>query len=178
MSARAAWEEAAREHHAAVQAYLDTARAVPESHWQAAPQEGKWSPEEITQHLVLTYAGLAAQQDAGLEIRIAFSPVKAWVLRTFALPRFLAGRPFPAGVRAPREVRPKGPIPPRHELLRNLEAAAERFRVAYASAHGRPGAVATHPYFGNLKLIQMYRFASIHTAHHRRQLEWAVAPAS
>jgi hypothetical protein len=177
MSPRGTWDEAARDHHSAIQAYLETARAIPETSWALAPREGKWSPQEITRHLILTYEALALQQETGAAIPVAFSPFKAWVLRTFMLPRLLNGRPFPPGVKSPRQVRPRGPFPPREELLASFEAAADRFRVAFEAASGRPGATATHPYFGDLTLIQMHRFASLHTAHHRRQLEWAIRSA-
>lgn len=169
-----AWSEAEVLHAQTVRRYLATAGSVATDKWAAAPRPGKWSPAEVTRHLVLTYEALAAEQSSGLVIPITFPPWKAWALRTFALPRLLKGRPFPPGVKAPREVRPKGEIPGSDVLLEEFEGAAGRFQSAYQAARQRPGARATHPYFGRLPLLEMFRFGSIHTEHHRRQLEWAV----
>jgi hypothetical protein len=162
-------------HRDTIGRYLETARAVPAERWPATPAPGKWSPAEITRHLVLTYDALAAEQSAGLVIPITFPWWKAWALRTFALPRLLKGQPFPRGVKSPREVRPRGELPGQPELLAEFEGAAARFLAAYLAASDRTGARATHPYFGRLSLSDMFRFASIHTEHHRRQLEWAVS---
>lgn len=171
-----AWSEAEALHAETVRRYLATAGSVAEDRWTAEPRPGKWSPAEVTKHLVLTYEALAAEQASGLVVPIAFPPWKAWVLRTFALPRLMRGRPFPPGVKSPRGVRPKGDIPGRDALMTEFEHAAGRFLAAYQSARQRPGARATHPYFGRLPLSEMFRFASIHSEHHRRQLEWAVTP--
>lgn len=177
MSDDAVWAEAARAHQQAVARYLETARGVGPSRWEAAPREGKWSPAEVTQHLVLTYRGLAAEQQGTLEIPVLLTAPKAWLLRHLVLPRLLAGRPFPPGVKAPREARPRGPLPPRDALLDEFQASADAFDAAFNQARGRRGSRATHPFFGRLPLRQMYRFASLHTEHHRRQLEWACHPA-
>jgi hypothetical protein len=170
----APWAASESLHHDTVRRYLETARAVAAEDWSATPAPGKWSPAEITRHLVLTYEALAAEQSAGLVIPIAFPWWKAWVLRTFALPRLLKGQPFPRGVKSPRGVRPRGKLPGQPDLLAELEGAAARFLAAYLAVSHRTGASATHPYFGRLPLEDMFRFASIHTEHHRRQLEWAV----
>ena len=168
------WAAGESLHHDTLRRYLDTARAVAVEQWSATPAPGKWSPAEITRHLVLTYEALAAEQAAGLVIPIALPWWKAWALRTFALPRLLKGRPFPPGVKSPREVRPRGELPGQPDLLVELESATARFLAAYRAAAHQPGARATHPYFGRLPLGDMLHFASIHTEHHRRQLEWAV----
>lgn len=169
----AGWSDAEALHGDTVRRYLATAGSVAPKQWAAEPRPGKWSPGEVTRHLVLTYNALADEQSAGLVIPIAFPPWKAWVLKTVVLPRLLRGRPFPPGVKAPREVRPKGDLPGREVLLAEFEQAAGQFLSAYHAARQRPGARATHPYFGRLPLVEMFRFASIHTEHHRRQLEWA-----
>ncbi|MCA1790089.1 MAG: DinB family protein [Thioalkalivibrio sp.] len=143
-----AWSEAEVLHAATVRRYLATVGSVATDRWAAEPRPP-----------------------------IAFPPLKAWVLRTFVLPRLLKGRPFPPGVKAPREVRPKGDMSGREVLAAEFERAAGRFLAAYQSARQRPGAKATHPYFGRLALSDMFRFASIHTEHHRRQLEWAASAA-
>ncbi len=169
------WTTSEALHHETVRRYLETARAVAAGRWSATPAPGKWSPAEITRHLVLTYEALAAEQLSGLVIPIAFPRWKAWALRTFALPRLLKGQPFPRGVKSPREVRPRGELPGQPELLGEFETATTRFLSAYLAASRRTGARATHPYFGRLPLSAMFHFASIHTEHHRRQLEWAVS---
>lgn len=173
----AEWAEAEALHDETIRRYLATAREVAAERWAAEPKPGKWSPGEVTRHLVLTYEALADEQAAGLAIPILLPAWKAWTLRTFALPKLLKGRPFPPGVKAPREVRPRGEFRDRDALVVELERAAGRFLAAYQAARQRPGAVGTHPYFGRLRLADMFRFASIHTEHHRRQLEWAATTA-
>lgn len=169
----ARWAAAVSGHEAVVARYLATAASVSGDRWEAAPGAGKWSPAEVTQHLVLSYQKMTAEQDGGLRIPVLLPRPKAWVLRTFFLPRLLAGRPFPPGVRAPREVRPTGPVPSREQLITDFAAATASFAEAYARASARPGARATHPFFGRLSLLDMYRFAALHTEHHRRQIVWA-----
>ncbi len=172
------WAASESLHHDTVRRYLDTAGAVAPERWSATPAPGKWSPAEITRHLALAYAALAAEQSGGLVIPIALPTWKAWALRTVVLPRLLRGKPFPRGVKSPREVRPRGELPGQPELLTEFEGATARFLSAYLAASQRTGARATHPYFGRLQLSDMFRFASIHTEHHRRQLEWAVTEAA
>lgn len=171
------WAAAAARHQEVVARYLATADRVAADRWETGPREGKWSPAEVTQHLVLTYRAMADEQEAGLEVPVRLPRARAWFLRTFALPRLLAGRPFPPGVRAPREVRPAGPVPPRRQLITEFSEATSAFAAAYQRAAARRGARATHPFFGRLTLLDMYRFAALHTEHHRRQLEWAAGVA-
>lgn len=164
------WPDGLRLHAAAVARFAATVRSVPDACWRTPPAPGKWSPAEVTMHLVLTYRHLWREQEGTLAIRVLPPPWRAWLLRQIILPRLLAGRPFPAGVRAPREVRPAGEPPDREPAVQELEAAAVGFGAAIDAAFRRGGGHATHPFFGPLTLPQMLRFAELHTDHHRRQI--------
>jgi len=168
------WPEGVQAHAAAVGRFIAAARSVPDPAWRAAPAPGKWSPAEITMHLVLTYHHLLGEQEGTLVIRVLPSPWKAWLLRRTILPRLLGGQPFPAGVRAPREVRPGAELPDVEPATRALEAATTGFEAAAGRNFHRGVGRATHPFFGPLQLPQMLRFAELHADHHRRQILAAV----
>lgn len=169
------WQEAMTAHRAAVEQVEASIRAVPAAMWTRAPAPGKWSPAEVVRHLVLVYQHLAAEQAGTVQIRVLPPPWKAWLLRTVALPRLLAGRPLPAGVRSPREARPSGELPSPDVALGEFAAAVAAWADAMERNRSRRGARATHPFFGRLPLLTMVRFSTIHTEHHRRQLDRAAA---
>lgn len=169
------WQETMEAHQAAVTRVEESIRAVPPAMWPAAPAPGKWSPAEVVVHLILVYQHLTAEQEGTLKVRVLPRRWKAWMLRTFALPRLLAGRPLPAGVRSPREARPSGEPPPPDVALRDFRQATRAWSAVMERNRANRSGRATHPFFGKLPLPTMVRFATIHTEHHRRQLERAAA---
>jgi hypothetical protein len=91
------------------------------------------------------------------------------VLRHTMLPRLLTGRPFPPGVRAPRETRPREIVEDPETALATLASLAAEFAEELTNRAG--GRVRlTHAYFGSLSPDQGIKLLTVHTRHHARQL--------
>lgn len=169
------WDTAMADHDAAMAELLGAIREVPESRWADSPGPGKWSAAEVALHLVLTYQHLTREQRGEATIRVLPRPWQTWVLKQFVLPRLLRGAALPRGVRAPREVRPAGTLPSSEDAVASLHREARAWAEAMTRNREVPRAGATHPFFGRLPLLTMLRFATLHTRHHRRQIERAGA---
>jgi hypothetical protein len=163
-------DNARAEHQRAVEQFLAAARAVPAEGWESARAGGDWSPAQVAEHVRLAYAVVAQQLAGGSGIRVRTPWWLRLVLRWRMLPRILAGDGIPAGARAPRELRPgDGPFD-REQLLSALTTSARVTEDALLRAWDEPTARMTHHVFGALRAPQALRFATIHTAHHARQL--------
>jgi hypothetical protein len=157
-------------HREAVRSFAERAAALPDAAWLAAPAPGRWSPAEITEHLRLTYAGLAEELAGGPGIRVRLRGFRFLVARLYFMPRVLRSGVFPPGVRAPREVVPADANPDRNAALRAFAEQAGAFeRLIEPRLSARSGGN-THPFFGRLTPEQSLRFAEIHTRHHARQI--------
>lgn len=167
------FEEAAAGHAEEVSRFLDAVAAVPADRWLVPPRQGKWSAAEVAQHMVLVYDYLTGEQEGHQVIPLRVPRWRAWLLRRTVLPRLLAGRPLPPGVRSPREARPSGELPDQVTAARRIEAGTAAWVAAVRRNLGRPDAGAGHPFFGRLPLTTMMRFATVHLSHHGRQLERA-----
>lgn len=143
---------------------------------QRQPAPGKWSRQQVLQHLMLAYQGTTrelqrrldtgapTQREPGLKHRAA----QFWLLRV--------GK-FPTGFEAPEMVRPeKIALPPMdgdalaaaygveiRALEVTLDACAERW--------GTRKRVAVHPVIGPLSAGQWTAFHALHTQHHVAQLD-------
>ncbi|MDZ4674050.1 MAG: DinB family protein [Gemmatimonadota bacterium] len=169
------WDADMRGHQDAIAQVAAAARSAPEARWTVPPTAGKWSPADVMMHLILTYEFLAREQRGDAAIPLKVPRWKAWMLRRFILPRLLAGRPIPPGVRSPREVRPVGDRLAAAEAVKRLETIAAEWEQAMTANHANPAARSVHPMFGALSLPTMLRFVALHTRHHCRQLERAAA---
>lgn len=167
------WDADLRSHQEAIEAVVVAALAVPAGRWETQPAAGKWSPAEVILHLILTYEHLAREQQGIAGIPLKVPRWKAWALRHLILPRLLAGRPIPPGVRSPREVRPVGALPPASEAATRLRAMSAEWEGAMTANQVRRTARSVHPMFGPLPLPTMLRFVTLHTRHHCRQLQRA-----
>ena len=167
MKKRLVLEEVAAEHRAAIEAFARSAESVDPAAWNVPRAEGKWTPAEVVQHVILGYEAGLRELDGGAGMTVVVPGWKRAVLRWAILPRILAGR-FPAGARAPKETRPKtAPESPEAGVV-HLRACAERFAAGICEADG--AARLTHPYFGRLEGLQILRFLAAHARHHHRQL--------
>lgn len=136
--------------------------------WTTPRAPGAWSPAEITEHLALVFDAVTEEIKGGPGIRARFGPLRRLLFRWIALPRIVAGRGFPGGVRAVREARPVNVTASRDESLDRLLRTAERFEEAVRSAP--PATRVTHPFFGRLTLPRAVRFSAAHIRHHAAQL--------
>lgn len=146
------------------------AGSLPESFWIEPRAPGKWSPAELTQHLILTYEALVAQLSGGPGIRVRVKGMRLLALRLFVLPRFLKHGVIPQGIRAPKEIAPSGGDPDRAAAIARLEAGCRAFEEALAAGAAQGNGRITHPFFGRLSLAQGVRFAEVHLRHHTTQL--------
>ena len=160
-------------HHDAVETFLTTARAVPPNDWERPVSRGKWSPAQIAEHLRITYTVVAQQLAGGTGIRVRTPWWLRLVLRWRVLPRILSRGIFPAGARAPREIRPgDGPFERDQTLSALLTSAAVVEDGLAREWEGSPVRM-THHVFGALDTPTAARLLTVHTLHHARQLESA-----
>jgi hypothetical protein len=160
-------EEVAAEHRAAIEAFARTAESLDIAAWNRPRDEGKWTPAQIVQHLILSYEAGLRELEGGAGLTVVVPWWKRVALRWTILPRILAGR-FPAGAPAPREIRPKTSPESPEAAVGHLRACAERFAAGICEADR--AACLTHPYFGRLKGPQILRFLAVHARHHHGQL--------
>ena len=158
-------QPALQAHREAVDAFLDSARAVPPDAWMRPRAPGKWSPGQVVEHLSLAY-------EVNRGVLHGRAPMRAprWLrplLGRFLLRPVLRRGRFIPGSKSPRVFRP-GPSPaPPAELLGRLAAATTAFE-ADAAAFGAD--TVEHPFFGRLPLGDFVRLQEIHSRHHRGQL--------
>jgi hypothetical protein len=167
-------------HRAAAAAYAAAARAAAArpAVWSTPVAEGKWSPAQITLHLVLAFEAVAREIREGVPMALRTTAWQRLLLRFTILRRLLRGGRFPRGARSPREARPpvpaEGPVPvedgavliARFEALADGVEALLRQRVESDAGKVR----LTHPYFGRLPAAQTVYISARHIDHHRGQL--------
>jgi hypothetical protein len=85
------------------------------------------------------------------------------------LRRILAGRGFPEGAPAPREIRPGKTPAERGPAIAGLRARLDELEQALAAAPADQRL--PHAYFGMLRSEQLLGVQAAHLDHHRRQLE-------
>jgi hypothetical protein len=157
-------------HRRAVGAFVDAARAVPPMQWSIPRAAGKWSPGQVTEHVVLAY------EQSGRMLDGTFTGgAKPWyqqlLARWLGLPSLLKRGDFGEGpFQAPDFIRPSASPSSSDTLLARLEPAANYLEAALAGAPDARRVRVDHPVFGRLPLADLVRFLVIHTNHHRPQL--------
>ena len=170
--ADARWQAVVEEHQVALAAYLDTAARLSDDAWNRPWRADKWTPAQITEHLILTYRVFIDEVNGGAGMKLKLTPFRRRVLKLFMLPHMLFHRSFPRGAPAPRELRPgaEPPFPPRAEALERMRALGEQFEQEATRARARGWKHVTHPYFGLMDLVRGMRLCAVHMEHHTRQL--------
>jgi DinB family protein len=163
-------EEVLARHRAAVAAFLASAAATDSDAWTRPTAPGKWSPAQVTEHLLLAVLAVQAELEQRSPMRFVLPAWKRFLLRRAVLPRLLATGRFPAGARAPREIRPSLSTISQEEALRRLETAAAEFEAVCRQAPRLEKLRLGHPYFGALPATDLIRILAWHTLHHRAQL--------
>jgi hypothetical protein len=168
--AEARWHAAVEEHQVALAAYLDAAARLSEGAWTQPWRPGKWTPAQITEHLVMTYRVFIGEVNGGPAMRLKLTPFRRGVLRMLLLPHMLFHRTFPRGAVAPRELRPGEQAPARDTALREMRELGERFEREAVRARAAGRDAVTHPFFGMIDLTRGMRLCAVHLEHHTRQL--------
>jgi hypothetical protein len=164
------WATLVVRHSAAVEEFLRTAHGIPADRWTQPTAPGKWSPAEITSHLIESYHTFRSELAGGPGMGLRLGLIRRWVLRRTTLPRILTTGIFPAGARAPRETRPREVQPDARIALHTLSTEADAM-VQELADRMRTGRVRlTHAYFGRMSARQSLTMATVHTRHHARQL--------
>lgn len=172
---RRSLESAAADHRAEVAAAAEAFAAVPREVWERPLGEGKWSPAEIAQHLIVAFEKLTNELRGGPSVRFLVPWWQRVAFRRLFLGRILRGDWYPKKVKAPPEARPTPPFPSRDDAAGRLREAADVFESAIREGHARGGCRITHPYLGGLDGPVALRFFALHTKHHRQQLERRLA---
>jgi DinB superfamily len=168
------WATLVARHSQAVEGFVQTSRRIPPERWNQPIAPGKWSPAEITSHLIESYQVLGGELAGGPGMQLRLTRLKRWMLRYTVLRRILASGNFPAGARAPRETRPRDLTTDPKAALQTLSTRADGF-VQELTDRARSGRVQlTHAYFGRMSARQSLILVTVHTGHHARQL----APAA
>jgi hypothetical protein len=167
------WADLRSDHAAALSQFLGAARRFAGPAWPRALAPGKWSPAEITSHVIQAYAVLRGELRGEPGMRLRGSWLQRWILRHTMLPAILRGRPFPAGARAPREIRPQELQENPDSALALLGVAADQFEQELIARVGDRRLRLSHAYFGPMSARQSLQLAAVHTRHHARQLEAA-----
>jgi hypothetical protein len=165
-----AWSAAIERHGASVRDYLSTAEAVDEAAWSTPIGGGKWTPAQITVHLIQTYEVLLRQLRTGEGLRVQTGWLLRQVLRIVVLgPIMMTGR-IPPGARAPRDLQPGAVEVTREEGVARLRTAVSEFESELMARRDEPGLQLTHHIFGSVEALRAIDFVRIHTEHHGRQL--------
>lgn len=161
------WPEALRIHGSAASAFAAAAEAVEPEAWDRPVAEGKWSPAQITDHLIQTYDVILREVGGGggMKVRTSFL-IRLFLSLTYK-PRILRGGWFPARAPAPREIRPSKTPRGQQEGVALFRQRAEEYETAVQS---KPEARLTHAYFGALAPAEGVLFCARHIEHHARQL--------
>jgi hypothetical protein len=158
------------DHARAIEEYRAAAGGLDDAAWLAPIAPGKWSPAEVTAHVAEAYRVLSAELGGADGMRLRGSRFQRLVLRYTVLPRLLTGKPFPPGVRAPREVRPTQVISDPSLAVATLVERAEEFARELTTRATMPAVRLTHAYFGRLSPDQGLKLSIVHTRHHAQQL--------
>jgi hypothetical protein len=144
------------------------AERVPPALWDRPRREGKWSPAEETEHIVLSHELFFSQLGGGPAMRVIATGWRLTLLRALILPYILRTGRFPRA-RAPRESRPVSTGAGREALLARLDCAV-RGAIDLVRHEGTSIPRLRHPYFGMLNVTQVVRLSTVHTRHHLANL--------
>ncbi len=164
------WTEVMERHRSAVALFVQFAATIPENVWLTPIEDEKWTPAQITEHLILTYQVFLNQMRGEQNIKTVHSSFVRWLLRLFILPIIYWRRKLPRGAQAPAEILPIEANKTREAALEQLKKAIDEFESEASERRNEESLRLTHHVFGKIKLIEGIDLAAIHTEHHARQL--------
>ncbi len=164
------WKIVTGRHDAAVESFVAGARAVAPERWQTPIGDGKWTPAQITQHVIQTYEVLLSEVRTGQGLTIKTGWATRQVLRLVVLRPIMWFRRIPSGAKAPRPIRPREDGLDQSGAIARLEAVVAEFNGELVAKRDGPGVRLTHHLFGSVDAVDGLDFVAVHTAHHGRQL--------
>ncbi len=164
------WTDTIETHRAAIADFARAASAMEEEAWRLPVHPGKWTPAQITDHLLRTYRIVLDQLRGGPGIKPQYGFLLRQILRLAFLPRIFRTRRLPAGAKAPVEIRPADSNIARETALRQLTDVSAEFETEMLSRRNDKDLRLTHHVFGAVKPLRGVDFIAIHTEHHARQL--------
>ena len=170
MAADADWTSRCADHQREIGLFLADAERLDEAAWGRKPAPGKWSPGQIAEHLVLSYAAMRRELAGGTGLRLRTKLWRRLLIRWRFLPMILKAGRLPPGAPAVREIRPAEEPRAQSVVTGELRDLATRFEQELGQARETGGGRLTHPFFGRLTPLEAIRFVAVHAAHHRRQL--------
>jgi uncharacterized damage-inducible protein DinB len=164
------WESLSADHRRALEEFVAAVRQLSQGSWSHPLAPGKWTPAEVSSHLIASYRIMRAELAGGAGMAVRLKPLQRWMLRRTVFPRILRSGLFPAGARAPRETRPVEVIQDLPQALDILTTEANAL-VEELTARAKAGPVRlTHAYFGGMSARQSLQLVAVHTRHHARQV--------
>jgi hypothetical protein len=156
------------DNRAAVEEFVAKARRIDAATWSAPRPEGRWSPAQIAEHLVLVYEynRTVVKGTAGRGAPRLLRPLLRWLV----VERTLKAGRFTRKGRAPAIFQPSAAPAPANELLTRLMAAVTGLEADIRSGHPAARHTLEHPFFGTTNMIDWMRLQAIHARHHRSQL--------
>ena len=157
-------------------AQLMASATLEEAQVAPLPGQGRWSAQQIMEHLILSYqltsAAVSRQLKTGRVPRSRRS-ILEFVLRV----QTLGLGYMPRGVPAIRAVRPSESTPESGAAItERFRAAAEAMDGQLVAARKKFGiqACGEHPLFGVMRVDEWRRYHAVHARHHWKQLENAL----
>lgn len=164
------WTAAIETHRAAIADYARAASGIDEQAWRLPVAAEKWTPAQITDHLVLTYQMLVKQIRGERSLKMQFGFPLRQILRLVVLPKIYRTRQLPRGAKAPPEIMPEDSKMPRRTALEQLTKLSAEFENEILARQNDTEFRLTHHVFGQIKPLKGIDFITIHTEHHTRQL--------
>jgi hypothetical protein len=168
------WKTITERHDAAVEAFLAAARDLAPVRWHAPIADGKWTPAQITQHVIQTYEVLIRQLRTGQGLTVQTGWVLRQVLRVVVLRPIMWFRRLPPGAKAPRDLRPGQRQIEQDEAVVRLRGVVAEFKRELMTRRGEKDLQLTHHIFGSVDALNGLDFVAVHTEHHGRQLSGQV----
>jgi DinB superfamily len=173
MTTDADWQSRRADHQREISRFLREAERLDDAAWTRKPAPGKWSPGQIAEHLVLSYAAMRRELAGGAGLRLRSRFWRRLLLRWRFLPMILKEGRLPPGAPAVREIRPPEEPRARAVATGDLREQATLFEQELDRARTSGGGRLTHPFLGRLSPREVLRFVAVHAAHHRRQIPGA-----
>lgn len=167
MTADAKLASLLQDHANAVDEFFHRAAGVTSGRWNLPRAEGKWSPALEVKHVILAYEAFIRDLEGGEPMKLVGTRFKRMLWRAVGLTMIIRGKRLPRGARAPRESRPGEGEHDQQALLNEFRDRTTRFESRYREVWQRtPGRTVTHPYFGQLDLVDAMKMCTVHTRHH------------